>query len=409
MAKKKKQKKRLNINISAYKEFVKQRKTAIVISLCNVAILLLLSYLINNQAIFTGEDLNQYAWMEWIKDKCGLSKEIQEKKDAVFINVAYDKQLVERHDEYGMTVGNVDITDRAKLHSFLETLQKTNTYKYIFMDIRFEKGFDSPIDSALFSQIKNMRNIVIANHEDIKLLDPSLSTKTALNDYRTTIIESNFVRYEYVKHGQISVPLFAYRELTGNNIDKHFLFYTCNHRLCYKSLFINSPVEDWSEFNDQDIKMYYNLGNDLLDNYSDKDIALLTKNKYVVIGDMVEDMHDTYSGSKPGSVITYYAFLALLNGEHFVRYSLLFFLGLLYFVISTSLFESSSIIERIPYIRKTKSKFIHFCASLIEYTFLLLIVMIALNMLLGIATSIMLPSIYFAIQKTYINYKREKI
>jgi len=409
MAKKKKQKKRLNINISAYKEFVKQRKTAIVISLCNVAILLLLSYLINNQAIFTGEDMNQYAWMEWIKDKCGLSKEIQEKKDAVFINVAYDKQLVERHDEYGMTVGNVDITDRAKLHSFLETLQKTNTYKYIFMDIRFEKGFDSPIDSALFSQIKNMRNIVIANHEDIKLLDPSLSTKTALNDYRTTIIESNFVRYEYVKHGQISVPLFAYRELTGNNIDKHFLFYTCNHRLCYKSLFINSPVEDWSEFNDQDIKMYYNLGNDLLDNYSDKDIALLTKNKYVVIGDMVEDMHDTYSGSKPGSVITYYAFLALLNGEHFVRYSLLFFLGLLYFVISISLFESSSIIERIPYIRKTKSKFIHFCASLIEYTFLLLIVMIALNMLLGIATSIMLPSIYFAIQKTYINYKREKI
>lgn len=409
MAKKKKQKKRLNINISAFKEFVKQRKIAIIISLCNVVVLLLLSYLINNQAIFTGEDLNQYAWMEWIKDKCGLSKEIQEKKDAVFINVAYDKQLIDRHDDYGMTVGNVDITDRAKLNSFLEILQKTNTYKYIFMDIRFEKGFDSPMDSALFSRIKNMRNIVVANHEDIKLLDPLLSTKIALNDYRTTIIESNFVRYEYVKHGQISVPLFAYRELTGNNIDKHFLFYTCNHRLCYKSLFINSPVEDWSEFNDQDIKMYYNLGNDLLDNYSDKDIALLTKNKYVVIGDMVEDMHDTYSGSKPGSVITYYAFLALLNGEHFVRYSLLFFLGLLYFVISISLFESSSIIERIPYIRKTKSKFIHFCASLIEYTFLLLIVMIALNMLLGIATSIMLPSIYFAIQKTYINYKREKI
>ena len=184
-----------------------------------------------------------------------------------------------------------------------------------------------------------MRNIVIANHEDIKLLDSSLSSKTALNDYRTTIIESNFVRYEYVKHGQTSVPLFAYRELTGNNIDQHFLFYTCNHRLCYKSLFINSPVEDWSEFNDQDIKMYYNLGNDLLDNYSEKDIALLTNNKYVVIGDMVEDMHDTYSGSKPGSVITYYAFIALLNGEHFVRYSLLFFLGLLYFVISLSLFE----------------------------------------------------------------------
>ena len=397
MMTKKKKKAKIKINLTPYKEFIKKRKMAIIISLCNVVVLLFLSYFISNQAIFTGEDLNQYAWMEWIKDKCGLSREIQE------------KQLIDRHDDYGMTVGNVDITDRAKLNSFLDILQKTNAYKYIFMDIRFEKGFDSPMDSALLSQIKSMRNIVIANHDDIKLLDPSLSIKTALNDYPTTIIESNFVRYEYVKHGHISVPLFAYHELTGNTINKHFLFYTCNHRLCYKSLFINSPVEDWSEFNDQDVKMYYNLGYDLLDNYSDKDIEMLTKNKYVVIGDMVEDVHDTYSGSKPGSVITYYAFIALLNGEHFVRYSLLFFLGLLYFVISLSLFESSSIIERIPYIRKTKSKFIHFCASLMEYTFLLLIAMIALNMLLGIATSIMLPSIFFAIQKTYINYKREKL
>ena len=35
--------------------------------------------------------------------------------------------------------------------------------------------------------------------------------------------------------------------------------------------------------------------------------------------------------------------------------------------------------------------------------------LVVLNLLFGIATSIMLPSIYFAIQKTYINYKREKI
>lgn len=404
-----KKKKKSIISSIAFKQFVIKRKKAIVISLCNVIVLLLLTYLFNNQSIFTGEDLNQYAWMEWIKDKMGLSKEIGEKKDAIFVNVAYDKQLIDRHDEYGMTVGNVDITDRAKLCSFLKTLKKTNAYKFIFMDIRFEKGFDSPDDSALFAQIKSMRDIVVANHADIKLLDPSLEIKTALNDYRTTIIESNFIRYEYLKDDWISVPLYAYRELTGNTIDRHFLFYTSNHKLCYKSLFINSPIEDWSEFNENQNKMYYNLGNDLLENYSENDIALLTKGKYVVIGDMVEDLHDTYSGSKPGSAITFYAFIALMNGEHFVRYGLLFFLGLIYFMVSLSLFESNSIIERIPYIKNSKSKFIHFCASLIEYSFLLLIVMVALNLLFGIATSIMLPSIYFAIQKTYINYKREKI
>ena len=392
-----------------YKEFVKQRKKALIVSLINVVVLLLLSYFISNQALFTGEDLNQYAWMEWVKNKLGLSREIEENKDVVFVNVAYDKQLIDRHDNYGMSVGNVDITDRRKIYAFLEILQRTDVYKYIFMDVRFEKGFDSPEDSVLFYQIKKMRNIVVANHSDIEILDSTILEKLALNDYYATITGTNFTRYEYLKDGQTTIPLFAYNELTGNSFNRHFLFYTCNNRLCYKSLFINSPIEDWSEFNEQQTKMYYNLGSDLLENYSDKDIALLTKGKYVVIGDMVEDIHDTYSGVKPGSVITYYAFTALMNGEHFVRYGLLVFLGLVYFVISLGLFESNSIVERIPYIRRSRSKFIHLCASLLEYSFLLLIVMIALNLLFGIATSIMLPSLYFAIQKTYINYKNEKI
>lgn len=409
MAKKKRSKQIIRINLNAPKQFVKQRKTALIVSLCNVIVLLFLGYILNNQAIFTGEDLNKYAWMEWIKKECGLSKDVEEKKDAVFVNVAYDKQLIERHDDYGITVGNVDITDRSKLKSFLEALQKTDNYKYVFLDVRFEKGFDSPEDSALFSLIKNMRNIVVASHADIELSDSSLTSKVAINDYPTTIIESNFTRYDYLKNNQESVSLFAYRELTGNTIDRHLCFYTSDHKLCYKSLFINAPIEDWSEFNDDQTKMYYNLGNDLIENYSYQEIASLTKGKYVVIGDMVEDMHDTYSGSKPGSVITYYAFVALMNGEHFVRYGLLFILGLLYFVISLSLFESDSIIERIPFIKKSRSKFIHFCASFLEYSFLLLVVMIVLNMLFGIATSIMLPSLYFAIQKTIISIKNEKI
>lgn len=404
-----KKKKNNRINLNSIKQFVMQRKMIFIVSLCNVMVLLFLSYLINNQALFTGEDLNKYAWMELVKERFGLSKSIKKNKDAVFVNVAYDKQLIERHDDYGMTVGNADITDRTKLFSFLKLLQMTDTYKYIFMDVRFEKGFDSPEDSALFAQIKKMRNIVVATHSDIELVDSSLSSKTAINDYSATIVATNFVRYEYIKNEKPSMALYAYQGLTGNTIEKHFCFYSCNDRLCYKSLFVKMPIENWSEFNDQQIKMYYNLGNDLLDSYSDKDIAQLTKGKYVVIGDMVEDMHDTYSGIKPGSVITYHAFVALMNGEHFVRYGLMYFLAILYFVISLSLFEQDSLLERIPYIKRSHSKFMHFCASFFEYSLLLLVVMVILNMLFGIATSILLPSLYFAIQKTVIKYKNEKI
>lgn len=401
--------KKNRVSLAQSLRFVKKRKTVFIISLFNVIVLLFLSYLLNNQAVFTGEDLNKYAWMELIEERLGLSKGVKKSNEAVFVNVAYDKQLIERHDNYGMTIGNADITDRAKLFSFLKLLQMTDTYKYIFMDVRFEKGFDSPEDSALFAQIKNMRNIVVATHSDIELLDSSLSFKTALNDYSATIVETNFVRYEYLKNEKPSMALYAYQDLTGNTIDKYFCFYTCNHRLCYKSLFVKMPIENWSEFSDQQTKMYYNLGNDLLDSYSDKDIAQLTRGKYVVIGDMVEDMHDTYSGIKPGSVITYHAFIALMKGEHFVRYGLMCFLAILYFVISLSLFEQNSLLERIPYIKRSHSKFIHFCASFFEYSLLLLVVMVILNMLFGIAISILLPSLYFAIQKTVIKYKNEKI
>ena len=409
MTKKKRIIKITRINLNVPKQFVKHRKIAFIISLCNVVVLLFLSYFLNNQPVFTGEDLNKYAWMEWIKDKCNLSKVYDKSNDALFVNVTYDKQLIEHYDEYGMSVGNVDITDRSKLKSFLEVLQRTDAYKYIFLDVRFEEGYASREDSSLFSTIKEMRNIVVASHSDIQLLDSTLVTKAGLSDYYSTITETNFKRYVYTKNNQNSVPLFAYHELTGYNINSHFLFYTCNHKLCYNSLFITFPIKSWSEFNEQQTKNYYNLGNDLLDNYSDNEMAQLTKGKYIVIGDMIEDMHDTYSGMKPGSVITYYAFIALMSGDHYVKYGLLLFLGIVYFLISLSLFENNSVIEKIPYIKKSQSKLIHFIASLIEYSLILLMVMIMLNIIYGITTSFIVPSIYFAIQKTYVNYKKVKI
>lgn len=64
----------------------RQRKMIFIVSLCNVIVLLFLSYFINNQAIFTGEDLNKYAWMEWIKNKCVSSKDVEGEKDALFVN-----------------------------------------------------------------------------------------------------------------------------------------------------------------------------------------------------------------------------------------------------------------------------------------------------------------------------------
>ena len=397
------------IILNNIKALAKRNRTASLVSLCNVVALIVLSYVLNNQSLFTGENLNHYAWVEWAKNKVGLVK-LSDGQDVLFINIAYDKQLTEITDEYGMPVGNTDITDRKKLLSFLQMLQSTDNYKYVFLDVRFEKGYDVPeVDSMLFAEIRNMKNIVMANHSDIEIADSMLLEKVAISDYKATITATNFVRYKYSYNGNPSMPLYAYRDLTKRTINSHGLIYTCDGRLCYNSLFVNFPVENFGEFDDKNRKRYYNLGSDLLDNYSKEDLATLTQGKYIVIGDMIEDLHDTYSGLKPGSVITYYAFLALMNGKHFVSYGLLIFLAVLYFLISLSQFRRNSLLEQIPFVRKSQSRLLHFVLTFIGYTFLLTAVAIILNVIADVSISILLPSMYFTIQKNIINYKRTKI
>ena len=389
-------------------EMVKRKKIALLFSLCNVVLLLTLSYFLNNQPLFTGEDLDQYAWMEWIKDKIGISPDV-DANAALFVNVAYDKQFVDIYDDYGMTIGNSDVTDRSKLLVFLKILHKTGAYKYIILDIRFEKGYNVPeVDSLLFAEILSMRNIVIANHSDIELADSSLIKKAAISDYFATITKTNFARYQYNYDGVESVPLYAYHELTGNTINKHGWLYTCNSRLCYNSLFVHFPIAKWNEYDEQKSKVYYNLGSDILDNYSDSDLKKLTEGKCVIIGNMVEDVHDTYSGLKPGSVITYYAFQELMKGRHFVNYCMMLFLAILFFLISLSLFETNPIISRLPFIRNSHSRIIHFMLDFVGYSLVLALSMIILYIIFGIATSIVLPSAYFAIQKSIIRFKQLK-
>lgn len=373
-------------------------------SLCVAVGLSLLSYILNNQTLFTGEDLEQYAWMEWLKSR-SLTDEKADRLPPLYINVSYDRQLTEQRDEYGMPVGNTDITDRGKLLRLLKMLSSTGQYKYVFLDVRFEKGHETESDSALFAEISHMERIVVASHSDVELADSSLLRKTALSDYSATI-STNFVRYEFLQDEIPSVALYAYSEMTGNSISKHGLLYTCGGKPCYNSLFVRFPVESFEDKSRED-KRIYHLGSDILDYYDEGDLAVLTKDKYVVIGDYVDDMHDTYAGSKSGSVITFYAFRALMEGEHMVSCGVMLFFFAVYFCISLSLFSRRSWVDRISFVRDSKTG--RFLLSFVGYGMVLTLIVVFLNIFWDITTSIALPSACFAIQHLIINYKRMEI
>lgn len=379
-------------------------KVAVFLSVGNVLALLLLTYILNNQSLFTGENLTCYALVEYFKGKMGMNQ-TRTDDDAIFINVGYDKQFVELSDDYGFPLGNSSITDRTKLLKLLQTLDSTDTYRFIFLDVCFEKGYESAIDNKLFDQLKQTPRLVIASHPDVDLIDSSLYRVSAWNNYDATIVETNFNRYKYSTLGSVSMPLYAYKQITGDSISKKGFLYFSRGRLCYNSVFVRFPFGSKTEYGQNGNKGFYNLGSEILSNYSKEDLGQLCKDKYIFVGDMVEDLHDTYSGIKPGPTITYYAFKELIEGRHIVNISLGIFLAILYFLISMSMLKRKEMwIEKFSWV--SKSKIVKFLMSLLGFSFVLSICAIFLGMLFDTYISVLVPSLYFTIQKNIIDYKR---
>lgn len=389
--------------------YVRRKKRALLVSLFNALLLTVLVYYLNNQPLFTGENLEKFTWIQWLKDKVANNDNDPGDDKTFYVNVSYDKQLVPYTDDSGFEVGTIPVTDREKLIRFLQQLKETAKYKYLFLDISFERSTVTPADSALFSLLKVMPNTVIATYHGLDQAPGVPKEKTALSQYYSTIVATNFVRYKYSFDGLPSIPLYAYNELTGKSIEDHKLFYSSDGSLCHNSLFIDFPSKGFTMLDDDGNQNYYNLGADILDVMDSEDIIRLTEGKYVIIGDFVNDVHDTYVGKLPGAVITYRAFDALMHEKHLVSIPLLLIFAFVYFLISMSLFSRKSLLSYLPFISNSKSKALHFIVSLIEFTLLLSMITIVMGIFFNIYASILIPSVYFTVLKTIINYKRHKI
>ena len=167
-------------------------------------LLLFVSYLYNNHPYPSLDDIEHYSWLEYIqKSIFGVEAS---NDSVVYINVAYDKQLINLCDSNNIPLGNIDITNRRSLIKFLRLLKKDASYKYIFLDVRFEKGYDDnslfdasdslqkTVDETLFSEIIHTPRLVVATHDDLNPACDSILPKLALSDYKSTIItETKFL------------------------------------------------------------------------------------------------------------------------------------------------------------------------------------------------------------------------
>ena len=373
---------------------------AVGLSIVNAIVLFLVCYFADNWrfSILTGPSVGQR--IEQAREVLGWAED-RIPEDYVFINTAYDRELVPVFDEYGLPEGEIDITDRRKLAEFISQLDKK--HKYVMIDVLLSDRFKSESDSLLIAEILNTENIGIARSSTAKLPDERLIPKSGYTDYATDIYETNFVKYEFLKNGNETLPYKVFlSEKPEEKLTSYGPFLFHNGRLAWKSLTLRFPIKlwndtkAWDEANMQE-KVILNLGADILD--MGVDIPELVKDKTVVIGDFREDdIHDTYMGKIAGPVININALEALRNNELEIPWWIVVFLLALYTGITFFVFLSdkyNNLINNLLNHIRLRNKFIRYLLSFVGFSVLFAIISGIIYLVSGVDINILLPSLWF--------------
>ena len=323
-------------------------------SLVTTFILLLFSYIVTNVGFELSGESDLIKKTNSVKSLF-ITDEGPVPDSILFVNICYEKELVDVNDEDGFLKGKIDITNRQSLSDFLELLSINSDYKYVLMDIFFEEGISSPADSALFARISKMDRIVIPKHRDATLAgDSTLESKSSFSDYTTTLLGNDFNKYELLDGEDKSMALTMYEDITGNTITKLGPFYFDGQSICNRTIFSKQMILFNSPYDKNGEKNYYHLTTDLLQD--PEGAQALMKGKYIFVGDMeLDDIHDTVQGELPGSVITANTFLALMNGKHKIPLLVVLILFVVYFTFSYSIFAHHSMSEIL--VNKIEKKF----------------------------------------------------
>ena len=167
-------------------------------------------------------------------------------------------------------------------------------------------------------------------------------------------------------------------------------------------------TEQFEECNEDDLPVTeVNSISELLDSLEINEIPQYIKGKYVVIGNFKDDdKHDTYVGNKQGAELVFNAVMNLNNQKHIVNWLFAFILFVFYFGVIYLISSNKSLKDNLPFIRRSKSKILHFVFSFLEYTFFFVVFDIALFLFFDIAYSFILQLFILSSYKSYIENKQ---
>ncbi|MDR1810379.1 MAG: CHASE2 domain-containing protein [Prevotella sp.] len=292
----------------------------------------------------------------------------------LLVNVSYDRQLIDCSDEWGVAVGNTDITDRQKLLELFGYLAQDSSYRYIVCDVFFDASLTTEYDDSLFTLMAQMPRLVVPMHTDGKPLPSQLANKAAYANYKTNFVEDNFLKFQYLQDGKASIPLFIWKDLTSNSITSHGFWYAINGNLATNSIVLDFQTQMQNSYHEDGSKDYLNLGVELLEILREENTKDYFQDKIVLIGDLTErDIHSTIAGTMPGVLINYNAYLMLCQNKLVLSGWLFFWLWLLFTGMTYLTVSKIKIIDILEQKGILKNDILKLMLSFVEYSGILYI------------------------------------
>ena len=386
-------------------------KHKLILSLVISIVMLMCSYWVTNLHVPISGEKTVISWYEAIKGIFGKPDYNVENNDVLLIDVDYDKELITKTNEFGRPLGDAyPVTDRRKLLTLLDTLKKRDDYEYVMLDVAFEQGEETDADSALFAVISSMNRIVIPCDSLNALPHEMLQEKAGLAEYYITPVETDFVKYPYLKSDTTlkSMPFVMFEDVFKSKIRKHWLFYTDDSgRLARRTIVLNLDYlpkpSAWRK-----------IGTDIL--YADRIKSLITKDKVVVIGSAKADLHATYRDRVSGAIINLNAYQALKDGHHIVSPPVILLLAISFFVFSYLILSQRTLSDSLSVKNFHKNKWVRLlqlalnslCSWLGFSLFLTALCVITYSVLHEVYDIFVTSTLFYIIKKIvkFVNYMR---
>ena len=266
--------------------------------------------------------------------------------EIIFIDVSTSKYLVPLNED---STENDIITNRKYLSELFTLLTAhDNQVKYLFCDVHFD--ISTPDDSALFQSISGLKDkfLSIDTYSDNCLNRNPAGVRSAT---ASLLLQQGAV-YKIPYFGSFSdtlVPFKIYTDLDKGNVRQNFLFTWFSG----KGIAFNNQINDYplrsSDFNNGNY-MKIGLG-ELVSvlKLSPEVFSWCLQDRFLLIGDFANDVHNTYLNKQPGTLILFEIPVNILSISLLLM--IFSYISSLLFSVNISIFHLITIFSLVDFIK----------------------------------------------------------